>query len=166
MFQSPQAITIAIFYFIMFFIIAFISFTNLSFLAALKVLTPYLVMTILLIYDTDCLVSGGCFVYSWIRSILYLIVIITAISIFTLSLMSASTATAVASQAAVTTTTPTTTPATSTATTPATTATTPTTSTATTTAASATPVATTTEKFASWEAFSDVQDHEDFAQMF
>jgi hypothetical protein len=188
MFQSPQAITIAIFYFIMFLIIAFISFTNLPFLASLKVLTPYLVMTILLIYDTDCLVSGGCFVYSWIRSVLYLIVIITAISIFMLSLFSASkvgtTATAAtaatASQPATTatTTTTTTTPATTatTTTTPATTTTTPTTaettgttpatSTATTTTASATPVPTTTEKFASWEAFSDVQDQEDFTQMF
>jgi hypothetical protein len=86
MFQSPQAITITIFYFIMFFIVAVIAFKNLPFSAAFKILAPYLFMTILLIYDTDCLVAGGCFVYSWIRTILYLIVIITAISIFSFSL--------------------------------------------------------------------------------
>lgn len=150
MFQSPQAITIAIFYFIMFFIIAFMSFKNLSFLAALKVIIPYLLMTVLLIYDTDCLVQGGCFVYSWIRSVLYLIIIITAIFLASLSLFSVSNEAAAASQAA-NTAIVTTTPATTTATTP-------------TTAPPAT--TTTTEKFASWESYSDVQDEEDFTQRF
>lgn len=177
MFQSPQAVTIALFYFIMFFIIAFISFKNLPFLAALKVLAPYLIMTVLLIYDTDCLVAGGCFVYSWIRTVLYLIVIITAIFVVSLSIFSVSNVAAAASQAANTATVTQTsaTPATTSTATPATTTTpeTPPTATATTPVTTTTPAKTaqtpaptTTEKFASWEAFSDVQDQEDFTQMF
>jgi hypothetical protein len=153
MFQSPQAITIALFYFIMFFIISFISFKNLPFLSALKVLTPYLITTILLIYDTDCLVAGGCFVYSWIRTVLYLIVIIIAIFIVSLSTFSVSNDAAAASQAANT---ATVTQSPATPATPATTTTTP--------PATAPPA--TTEQFASWEAFSDVQDEEDFTQGF
>ena len=177
MFQSPQAITISIFYFIMFLIVAFLAFKHMHALDALKVLTPFLITTLLLIYDTECLVTGGCYVYSWIRTILYLISII--IVIVSLTFFTASSIVSAVDQAqptnVVTTTdkpaqTSTTTPATPT-TTPITTTATPTTTTPATTpiATTATPVATTTkttEKFALWENYSDVNDNEDFTQMF
>ena len=85
MFQSPQATTIAILYFIMFFTIAFLTFKNMQVFDALKVLTPFLITTLLLVYDTDCLVTGGCYVYSWIRTILYLISIIIVITVMSLT---------------------------------------------------------------------------------
>lgn len=96
MFQSPQAITISVFYFIMFLIVAFLAFKSLSFIDALKVLTPFLITTLLLVYDTDCLVTGGCVVYSWIRTILYLISIVIIINIVSLTIF---TATSIASAA-------------------------------------------------------------------
>ncbi len=120
MFQSPQAITIGIFYFLMFLIVAFLAFKHLGFVDALKLLTPFLITTLLLIYDTDCLVAGGCHVYSWIRTILYLISIIIVINIISLSLFTMSSIADAASNAA-TNATPTTTSTTTPATTPATT---------------------------------------------
>ena len=52
---------------------------------ALKVITPSFITTLLLVYDTDCLVTGGCYVYSWIRTILYLISIIIVIIVMSLT---------------------------------------------------------------------------------
>ena len=176
MFQSPQAIVIAIFYFIMFFIVALVSFKNLPFFGAIKVLTPYLIMTVLLIYDTDCLVTGGCFVYSWVRTVLYLIVIIIAISAvsFSISAMSnlataASNATPVQTVAPVVVETKPTTADTTVATTekPTTITTVATTEKPTTTTTDATTAQpATTEKFAAWEAFNNVHENEDFTNMF
>ena len=183
MFQSPQAITISIFYFIMFLIVAFLAFKSLPFVDALKVLTPFLLTTLLLIYDTDCLVTGGCYVYSWIRTVLYLISIIIVINLISLTFFTASSIVNAAEKAQVTTTTTTevkkddkpaqasaaTTP--STTTTPAAATTkpeekkteTPVTTPSTTPSGSTTK---TTEKFASWENFSDMNDNEDFTGMF
>jgi len=159
MFQSPQAITIGIFYFLMFFIVAFLAFKHLGFVDALKVLTPFLITTLLLIYDTDCLVAGGCYVYSWIRTILYLVSIIIVINIISLSLFTMSSIADAASNAATNSTTPTATPTTPTTTTP--------TSATTTTPPTEKKVETpTTEKFASWENFSDVNYNEDSTQLF
>lgn len=120
MFQSPQAITIGIFYFLMFLIVAFLAFKHLGFVDAVKVLTPFLITTLLLIYDTDCLVAGGCYVYSWIRTILYLISIIIVINIISLSFFTMSSIADAASNAAANAT-PATTSTTAPATTPATT---------------------------------------------
>lgn len=109
MFQSAQAITISIFYSIMFLIVAFLVFKHLAFIDALKVLTPFLITTLLLIYDTDCLVTGGCYVYSWIRTILYVISIIIVINILSLAVFTTSSvATATQNQQATSTTTTTT----------------------------------------------------------
>jgi cell division septation protein DedD len=180
MFQSPQAITISIFYFIMFLIVSFLAFKSLPFVDALKVLAPFLLTTLLLIYDTDCLVTGGCYVYSWIRTVLYLISIIIVINIVSLTVFTASSIATVTTTTTPATTTPaTTTPATTTpaTTTPATTTpatTTPATTTKpeekkTETPATGTPSGTTTkttEKFALWENYSDINDNEDFTQMF
>lgn len=185
MFQSPQAITISIFYSILFLIIAFLAFKNLPFLDALKVLTPFLLTTLLLIYDTDCLVTGGCYVYSWIRTILYLISIIIVINIFSLTIFTASKITTTAENAPATPTTSTTITSdlkkddklaqTSTTTTPSPPVTTTTPSPPLNTATPSPPVTTaapsgsttkTTEKFASWETYSDINDNEDLTQMF
>lgn len=180
MFQSPQAITISIFYFIMFLIVSFLAFKSLPVVDALKVLTPFLITTLLLIYDTDCLVTGGCYVYSWIRTILYLISIIIVINIISLTVFTASSIATVASNTSVTTTTTdvkkddkpaqTTTTTTPPATTPKPEEKKTETSAATTTSATTTTpsgaTTKTTEKFASWEGFSDINDNEDFTQMF
>lgn len=180
MFQSPQAITISIFYFIMFLIIAFLAFKNLPVVDALKLLTPFLLTTLLLIYDTDCLVTGGCFVYSWIRTILYLISIIIVINIISLTFFAASSITTAASNTPVTITTtdvkkddkPAQTPTTTTTTTSSVTTTKPEekkTETPATTTITSTPsgsTTNTTEKFASWEPFNDTNDNDDFTQMF
>jgi hypothetical protein len=185
MFQSPQAITISIFYFIMFLIVAFLAFKSLPFVDALKVLTPFLLTTLLLIYDTDCLVTGGCYVYSWIRTVLYLISIIIVINLISLTFFTASSIANAAEKAQVTPATTTevkkddkpaqasaaTTTPPSTTTTPAAATTkpeekkteTPVTTPSTTPSGSTTK---TTEKFASWENFSDMNDNEDFTQMF
>lgn len=106
MFQSAQAITISIFYSIMFLIVAFLAFKNLAFVDALKVLTPFLITTFLLIYDTDCLVTGGCYVYSWIRTIIYLISIIIVINILSLTIFTTSTTTTTTAPTLALTTTP------------------------------------------------------------
>jgi cell division septation protein DedD len=185
MFQSGQAITIAIFYFIMFIIVSILTFKNLEPVAALKALAPFLVMILLLIYDTDCLVTGGCGVYSWIRTVMYLLVIIGIIYMLTTVFFVGSAIASAVNNAEVTATaTPVVTTTTPPATTPSTTATTTATTTPTTakTATTATPATTekktdattptgtaqkTTEKFASWEGFEeDVYGEEEFTQMF
>lgn len=90
MFQSPQAITISIFYFIVFAVLAFLAFKHMQVIDAIKALTPFFITTLLFIYDTDCLVKGGCYVYSWIRTVLYLISIIIIINIISLSIFTTS----------------------------------------------------------------------------
>jgi hypothetical protein len=86
MLQSAQAITIAIFYAIMFLFIAYVSLRNLPMGMAFKSLSMFLIMIVLLIYDTDCLVTGGCNVYSWIRTVLYLIVVVIMLNIISLTM--------------------------------------------------------------------------------
>lgn len=154
MFQSPQAITISICFLIMFLIVAFLAFKSLPFVDALKVLTPFLLTTLLLIYDTDCLVTGGCFVYSWIRTILYLISIVIIINIVSLTVFTVSSIATAPVTITETTTPLTTTPAEEKKIEPTATAT-PSVSTT-----------QTTEKFAAWDNYSDLNENEDFTQRF
>ncbi len=71
---SPQALTLAIIYIIVLFIGIFFTFWY-------KLFTPMYVLTtfvtimfyVLILYDTNCLTKGECFVWSWIRTILYAI---------------------------------------------------------------------------------------------
>jgi len=78
---SPQAWIIGIFYLLMMIIIVICSlilgaFSGGTFIAVIIVL----LFVALIMYDTNCLTAGNCYAWSWIRTILYLISILTTIS--------------------------------------------------------------------------------------
>lgn len=71
---SPQAITLAVIYSLVLFIMVFITFWFRMF-TPMSVLNFFITIMffVLILYDTNCLTKGECYVWSWIRTILYAI---------------------------------------------------------------------------------------------
>lgn len=70
--MSPQAILLAVVLSIMFILTLALSIRNFSgsYLFAMLLWLAWIAVTV---YDTECLVAGDCIIYSWIRTIFYII---------------------------------------------------------------------------------------------
>lgn len=85
---SPQAILLLVVY-ILIIIIATVSAIQkqgASYILGLNVVLS-LALTILLAYDTACLTSGNCGIWSWVRTVLYIVIPIIGIIIWIISLI-------------------------------------------------------------------------------
>lgn len=85
---SPQAILLVVVY-ILIIIIATVSAIQkqgASYILGLNVVLS-VALTILLAYDTACLTSGNCGIWSWVRTVLYILIPIIGIIIWIVSLL-------------------------------------------------------------------------------
>jgi hypothetical protein len=83
MFESTQAVTVAVINGILCVIVIFLAFSNLGMSSTSFVLTISMIVYVaFMVFDTNCLVMGQCGVYAWVRTALWSIIPLIAIIIF------------------------------------------------------------------------------------
>lgn len=87
MFVSRQANALAICYFVAFISVAVMAFKSLPFVYAIQSIVPFIIMVALVLYDTDCLVTGGCNMYAWVRTLLYIIGILVSLNLLSFTFL-------------------------------------------------------------------------------
>ncbi len=79
---TPQAITLLVTYGLLSAAVVALSIKARSAVSGVVGMITWVVYVTLIVYDTNCLVRGGCSIWSWVRTVLY---IVMPIVLFTLA---------------------------------------------------------------------------------
>lgn len=73
MFGTIQSIMLTVTYVIVTVLAAVMTFTPPIKASGIMFLLLWVMFAMLIVYDTDCVVSGGCVAWSWVRTVLYML---------------------------------------------------------------------------------------------